>query len=405
MNVLFFVYNYSKDQSNSGLQKDLITKFAEKNHKVYVVSMSNDISEEYKLEKEQNNINVLYVKTGKMYENKNKIKKALTVLLTPYYFKKYFFKYFSDIQIDCIIGYAPYNVNLNIVKALKKKYNSKSYLQIWDFFPDNALDLGIIKNKFIYKYFKIREEEIYKVYDILISNSEGGINYLNDNYPKIKDKRKILIRNCEYLRFDNLDENEIIEIRKKYGYEKEDRLLIYGGNIGVAQELENLIEIIDKGKISEVKILIIGYGTEKQKLEKLIESKKLVNIKILSEIPRIEYEKLILASNAGIISLNKHFKVPNAPTKLTTYLKAGKPIFALLDNYTKNDLGRLIEVKEIGVWSKAGDIESGIKKFKEFVDSLTSDSSEKCINFYKQQFDIEKAYEKIILELGDGKNV
>lgn len=393
MKVLFFVYDYSVGNNNSNLQKDLIKVFSENGHDVYVISMSDE--QESKMIKD-GKINVIYAATGGMYQVKSKIIKLKRFFLKNLFFTKAYFKFYKDIKFDVIIGYAPYNANLSLVKRLKKM-NSKKILFIWDFFPDNVRDLGILKNRILYKILKFRERKMYRSYDYLIVNSEGGLEYLKTNYHEIDLEKVFLVRNSEYID-DKIQRKTNEEIRLKYGYGLNEKLLIFGGNIGVAQKVENILKVAEKIKNKDIKFLIVGYGNEKSKIIQLKGKKKLENVIIYDSLKKEKYEELLKVCDMGIISLNEKLNVPNAPTKMTSYLKNGIPIFAILDNYTVKDLGKLIIENDIGYWIKAIDInENSIEELEKYINNIDKEKIVKnCIEFYKKEFDINKAYEKIM---------
>ena len=60
-------------------------------------------------------------------------------------------------------------------------YKAKAILTLWDIFPQNAQDLEIIKNKLIFKFFKQEEKRMYEVFDKVICNCEGQVEYIKVN--------------------------------------------------------------------------------------------------------------------------------------------------------------------------------------------------------------------------------
>lgn len=225
----------------------------------------------------------------------------------------------------------------------------------------------------------------------IICNCNEAENYIiKNNYKNRKDL--LLIRNSEYIskfKFSNKD-----KIRKKYGYSENDIVFIFGGNMGMLQKLDNILELAKQIKDPNVKFLLVGDGKDKPLLERKILDEKIENIKILDVIPRIEYDETIEAFDCGVISLNEKNTVPNFPTKVTAYLKLGLPIFASLDSSAGKGVGEYIEKNKIGIWGKAGDINDLKIKFDLFLLKIKNKeySREKLKELYKEDFDIEKAY-------------
>ena len=59
-------------------------------------------------------------------------------------------------------------------------------------------------------------------------------------------------------------------IRIKYGLASDSNLLIFGGNIGIPQELENIINIAQKLSHTKNEFIISGQGTEAAKIKVII---------------------------------------------------------------------------------------------------------------------------------------
>lgn len=398
-NFLFLSHRYPKGSKNTCLEKDFIKKLIEKGHKVYVVTtIERRLKEETHLY-EEDGVTVLYVKTGNRTKEYNLIEKIVTIILTPFLLKKEIKKHFNNIKIDFIVSYTPFMSNLNLIKFLTKFYNSKNILFLWDIMPQTAKDMGIIKNNLIFKYMKNKEKNLYSFVNKIICNCDEAKNYiLRNNYKKEKDI--IFIRNPEYINLTKDIQN--FDIRKKYGYKENELVFIFGGNMGMLQKLDNLLnlakEIINK---TDIKFLLIGDGKEKNKLEERIKNENISNVKILNVIPREDYENLIMEMDAGLICLNEKNTVPNFPTKVTAYLKLGLPMFAILDNSAARGVGKYIENNNVGIWSNAGDLKDTICKFECILKKIKNgDYSKERLNYiYKRDFDIEKAYEKFIKEI------
>lgn len=390
MNILFLVARYPDEEKNTILEKDLVRIFSEKGHNCFCVSLNERKNNRETYSFKDKNVDVLKVKTGNMF-NTNKLDKLYTVLTMPKDLKNGILNKFGDKKIDLIVAYTPFMANPKLVNSLKKYYNCKSLMISWDIFPQNAKDLGIIKNKYVFYYFKKKEIKMFEAFEYVACNSEGNIKYLNENYEFKKNKKIFLSRNCEY---DNkIQQINKLKIRKKYNLNIEDIILVFGGNMGVPQKLENILEIAKQNQ--KIKFIFLGNGTEKKKL--IDKSKELENVKFLGPFKREEYENFIQCCDAGIISLNENYTVPNFPAKVTGYLKVGLPIFASLDQVAYNDLGNFIEKNKIGNAVLAGNFSEANEKLRNFLnlDKLQEYKKNTKIIF-KKELEIENAYNAII---------
>ena len=79
----------------------------------------------------------------------------------------------------------------------------------------------------------------------------------------------------------------------------------------------------------DVMFLIIGRGTELEKLKRVASSALLENVVFKDEVSPSEIDYYCLKCAAGIVSLNQNHRSHNVPGKMITYLRAGLPIFCL----------------------------------------------------------------------------
>ena len=151
-----------------------------------------------------------------------------------------------------------------------------------------------------------------------------------------------------------LFEGDKIVLRQKYSFDNK-FVIIFGGNIGLPQKLENILEVAKLyDENEEILFFIVGNGTEKKRIEDLCVQMKLKNVVIKDSLPREDYQNIIAVANAGLISLSEDFTIPNIPSKSLSYFNAKIPIIAAIDKNT--DYGIMIQ-DEIGagVWGVANE--------------------------------------------------
>lgn len=401
MNFLFLVHKYPIGEKESCLEKDFIKALSKRGNKIYVISpLEKRYNKKTYLYKDEY-AEVLFVRTGNRTKEYTLVGKVLTILTTPILIKNAYKKYFRDISVENIITYTPFMSNYSLMSYLKKKLKSKVTLFLWDIMPQTARDMGIIKNNIIFSYMKKKEQKIYNLVDKIIINCDEAKRYIiNNGYKNQKDL--IFIRNPEFIVNTLKIQKEQEKVRKKYNYSKDDIVCVFGGNMGMLQNLNNLLNLAKEIKDYEnIKFLLIGDGKEKIKLEKRVKLEHINNLKILDVIPKDEYDKTIAAFDAGLIVLSEKNTVPNFPTKVTAYLKLGIPMFGILDEAAGNGVGNFIFENNIGIWSKAGDLKDTKKKFLKFIENLKNNEydEKKLKQLYKREFDIEKAITKFEKEI------
>lgn len=348
--VIFLALGFSSSK-DGGLYSDLIKEIHSQGNDIVVVAPSNNGKPGLNIE---NGIKVIRVKAPEIMKV-GMITKGISTLLMPYLFKLAIKRSKISLDFDAIILPTP-PITLGILaKWLKKKTSAKVYLILRDIFPQNAVDLKMMNDdSLIYNYFRRKEIQLYSVSDAIGCMSNANINYII-NHNSYLDKSKLhLLPNWQKLpKFKNTESSSLI--RSQYGLENK-FVIIFGGNIGRPQKLENIIALAKSlNDIKDIVFLIIGDGTEKNKLADLIRLQKVDNVILKDYIPRADYNKLILLADIGLISLSEEFTIPNFPSKVLSYFASKRPVLASIDLNT--DFGDMLEETNSGLWAEAGKTE------------------------------------------------
>ncbi|MGL5350481.1 MAG: glycosyltransferase family 4 protein [Cetobacterium sp.] len=400
--ILFITHRYPKGKTTI-LEKDTAKSLFNKGNKVVVIAPTERRNNEETHIHKEDGIEILYIKTGNNFNETSKIEKIVTVLIRPFLIKRAIKKYYSNEKFDVIFGYTPFMANYKLFSSLKRKYNSKLILFLWDIFPQNARDLGLFKNQVIFKFLKYREKMMYKIFDKIICNCEGQIDYILKNNYNTQDNL-ILIRNSEFIGIKKEIDKQ--KLKKELGYNKKDIISIFGGNMGEPQELENIVNMIKELKdYNNLKFIFLGDGTQKSKLKKMKIENTISNLEILDFVEREKYEKILNICDVGLISLSKKYTVPNFPAKVTGYIKEGIPIFASLDSCSLEYLGQFIKENEIGEACLAGDILKMKSNFLDLVNKLNFYDKNNFEKIFSENFNANNIINLLKKELGDEENV
>lgn len=344
--ILFLALAYPKIPKSSNLYTDLMEEFRDQGHEVFIVAPAVNDSEVGLINEE--GISVIRVKTLPLL-NVNPIKKGIANVLLPYQYKKAIKKYFKSDSLDLIIMPTPPISLVDVASWLKKKYHSKLYLILRDIFPQNAVDLGLLKKGgLLYNFFRKKEQLLNDVADEIGCMSQGNIDYVVRHNPNVKKEKLHLLPNWqkEMPQFDG----DKIALRKKYNFD-DNFVIIFGGNIGLPQKLENILAVAELYQPDDkVLFFIVGQGTEKTKIESLVREKNLKNVVIKNSLPREDYQNIISVADCGLISLHEDFTIPNIPSKSLSYFNAKIPILAAIDENTDYGIHIQDEVKA-GVWA------------------------------------------------------
>lgn len=388
MKVLFLMIAYPDVSRNTNMYTDLTSEFLRNGHDVYVAAPHNNAT----LMNIEEGIKVLRIKTLPLF-NTSIIKKGIANILLPYQYKKSLKRYFKDIYFDLVITPTPPITFIATISFLKKKNHSKIYLILRDIFPQNAKDLGIIKNPIIFNYFRRKEKKLYRIVDSIGCMSQKNIDFVYAHNKKVHLKKLHILPN--WTRVNEINSSDIC-IRSQYNLIKK-FVAVFGGNFGIPQKIDFLIEVAEKIRYKkDIFFLLVGEGTEKSKIRKIIHDKNLKNIRIIDQLPRNEYLELVKACDVGLVNLSDKFTIPNIPSRTLSYWSLKLPVIAGIDENT--DYGELLEKSGGGLWSLTGDTEAYIANLISFYDNpeKRKQMGENGYNYLVKELNSEIAYKTII---------
>ncbi len=368
MNVLFLTLFNIEDINERGIYNDLLRKFADEGHKIFAISPN-----ERRLNKSTeiiyySNITVLKVSTLNIQKT-NFIEKGIGTLLIESQFLRGLKKYFNHVKFDLVLYSTPPITFSKVIEFVKKRDDAKSYLLLKDIFPQNAVDLGLIKERSLfYKYFRNKEKLLYKISDYIGCMSPANVEYLIKHNPEI-DKNKIEV-NPNSIKPVNfyVEEVEIIKLKEKYKIPVNSVLFLYGGNLGLPQGIDFLLDVIEEFRNNnKVFFLIIGSGTKFNDIQKRLNKLNIANSKLFNSLPKKDYDRLVNICDVGMIFLDKRFTIPNFPSRLLSYLEAKKPVLLCTDS--NSDIGKVAVENCFGLWSLSGDKDAAIENILKLTES------------------------------------
>ena len=340
---------YPDISETSTMYTDLANELKNSGHNVFVAVANGSGEPSINTE---GNVFVLRIKTLELFNTSN-IKKGLANLLLPYQVFHAVRRHFSDIHFDAIISSTPPITYLITIEKLKKRYKSQVYLILRDIFPQNARDLGLIKNNLLFNFFRRKEKKLYDIADHIGCMSLGNIDYIKSNNPDVSSDKLHLLPNWKNItEYSEPD----YSIRDRYGLQGK-FIVLYGGNLGKPQDVDFIIEIaVSVSQIDQVVFLIVGDGTEKKKMINVCHERNLKNVIFLDPLHRDKYEDLVKVCDIGLIINNRRFTIPNIPSRTLSYWEAKLPILAAIDPYT--DYKLILEKSGSGLWALTGDVNS-----------------------------------------------
>lgn len=360
MEVLFLTLSHIADVRVQGIYTDLMRKFRNEGHNVYVVTPRERRYGKSSELVECDGVKILGVKTLNIQKT-NVVEKGIGTLLIEPQYKAAIKKYFSGIKFDLVLYSTPPITFTNVVKFVKKHNpNAVSYLLLKDIFPQNAVDIGMFGPKsLLYRLFRKKEINLYKVSDYIGCMSPANVKFVLEHNDFIDPSRVEVAPNS--IEVENAEKSpedvalERITIREKYKLPQDKPIFIYGGNLGKPQGIPFLIECLDSlKKRTDVHFVIAGDGTEFAKIQNWMNSAKPQNVSLFKRLPKDDYEMLARNCDVGLIFLDHRFTIPNYPSRILSYLSAKMPVIAATDPNT--DIGSIAQENGYGFWCESNDV-------------------------------------------------
>lgn len=403
MNILFMTIGKMDNIEDHTIYCDLLRCFRDAGHKVYTISPYEKVTGLKTKYEEKSGVDMLHVKTGNVTGKAGLIEKGLAQLLIEPIFIKAIKRYYSDIKFDLVMYSTPPITFCNVIGYIKKRDGAKSYLLLKDIFPQNAVDIGMMQKNglkgILYRFFRDKEKKLYKISDYIGCMSKANIEYVIRNNPEINSDKVILCPNC----IEPIDMSISTDIRKhlreKYDIPQDKTVFVYGGNLGRPQGIPFIIKCLKKQKENKTAFfLIVGDGTEFGKLKEFFDKENPDNMKLMSKLPKDDYDTMIAACDVGLIFLDHRFTIPNFPSHLLSYMQAKLPVLAVTDPNT--DVGKVITEGGFGWWCESNNVNA----FSKLVETASSvDLNQMKINetkYLMENYTVSMVYENIINKIG-----
>ena len=135
--------------------------------------------------------------------------------------------------------------------------------------------------------------------------------------------------------------------RAKQGFAPDDFLAVYGGNLGVKQGLEILIEAAALLKERRVRLVICGNGAAEGRIRAEIERCRPPNLTLLPMHYDEDFREMMVDTDLCLITQQTGTGQYFFPSKLLSALAYARPVLAVADD--KNELAQVLEGGGFGV--------------------------------------------------------
>lgn len=223
-------------------------------------------------------------------------------------------------------------------------------VNIQDLFPREAVELGMLTNPLLIRFFETMERQVYALASRVTVHSPGNLEHVVAQGGK--RPRVHVVGNW-------VDLERIRPGERDNAFSREHGLggrfvVSYAGTMGWAQDMGTIVKsaalLRDK---KDVLFLFVGDGVEKGKAQAMSREMGLENMVWLPTQPWSVYPEILSASEACLINLCPELRTPVVPSKLLSIMAAGRPVVASLP--AESDARRMIADAGCGISVGAGD--------------------------------------------------
>lgn len=295
----------------------------------------------------------------------------------------------KDFDVIFAFGLSPIT---SVIPAIFYKWKSKKKLILWvqDLWPESLVATGYVKNGVILSLVKVMVRWIYSCCDRILIQSNGFHTPISEY---VKSSKITYYPNSIKVH----DNSEFIDLPEQI-----DKLLenyfcvVFAGNLGKAQSLATVVNAAEKmTDITGLKIVLVGSGSELEWLKKQKNSRNLHNIEIVGRLPMETMPSLYNKSNALLVTLTNNDIINlTIPSKIQSYLSAGKPIIAALNG----EGAKIIQASNSGLVSEAGNakkLEKNIRHLYSLSETEREKMGQSGINYFHKYFNMECQAKKL----------
>ena len=399
--VLYLSSKYIPD-AKGNIHVDLVDTFLQHGHEVTVITPVERKYHQATSVEHKGAFTLIRARSLNFLGAVSLLEKGVATMLFGYWYRFIIKKYLRgqdafDLVICATlpITYAP------VMDYFHQKHDSFVYLLHKDFFPQNAVDLGILKKKsLIYKTFRHIEQGLYRRSDSIGVISPKNVEFILENNTFLSEKQvEVCPNGTEPTPWEDIAamKSQRDEIRAKYGIPTDRAVFVNGGTISRAPNIEFILEVVRRAKeCPQAYFLFVGRGQAFARLQQAAESTATDNVKILSYLPKVDYDTLLAACDAGMVFLDGRFTVANIPSKTLSHMNMAQPIVSATDTYT--DYRELLEKNALGLWSSADDVETFLANINKLAASpeLCQTYGENARRYLEKEFTAEITYQTII---------
>lgn len=379
--------------NSASIQVNDLSLELSKKYEVTVITPCNELKQSWSLLKNKENLYVLKLKIYRI-NSRSLLARMINEFFMPFFMIFNLRKSQHALtKWDFLIWYSPSVFLSFFVKKIKQNSKCKCYLILRDLFPQWTVDLGLLRKKSFSYWFLNRFTILQNnIADIIGIQSIGNFPFMLE-YGKLVSSKVEVLNNWLSDSKQTINRKNILSnpnfINKK--------IFIYSGNMGLAQNIDTLVELAKKFKDNQlIRFVFVGNGTEYERIKSVSIANRLDNIFFASSVEPDELKSIYKNCHVGLISLDLRHKTHNIPGKFISYIQNGLPVLAIVNK--NNDLTNIIIKNDIGIVCESNNPNELFISATNILKKIKKDENitKRCIALYKLEFTTKKISKEIM---------
>jgi glycosyltransferase involved in cell wall biosynthesis len=205
------------------------------------------------------------------------------------------------------------------------RHGAKLVVDVRDVYPDIAVAMGVWKpGSLLVRAVEQVVRVLYRRADLVVAVTPTAIAQIATR--GVESSRLVLARNAAEKQPDRRQPS-----RRTNGF-----TAIYAGNLGVATDVDVLVDAARLVENERISIEIVGDGAQKTHLEERLRSERVRNVVANGSLPRNDAMEKVSAADVSIIPLKPGIQ-ESVPTKLYDSLSVGCPVVIVADGEAKKE--------------------------------------------------------------------
>lgn len=277
--------------------------------------------------------------------------------------------------------------------AVKWMRRVPMYFWVLDLWPESLQAAGNISNRHVLGFFAWVAKLMYRNSEKILISSRGFRESILDKGDF--DDKLVYFPNWAEDVFAAPPDVQVLALPDGFK-------VMFAGNVGEAQDFDNVLRAAMLLKGTGVRLIILGDGRKKAWADSFVAENGLEDVVFMMGRHPLETMPAFF-SQADVLFLslkNDYIFSLTAPAKLQAYMASGKPVLAMVDGEARN----LIDDAECGLSCAAGDYKAFaqcVLNLKSMSDDEREDMGRKGLEYFDHNFRKDKCIDKLCTILND----